>query len=99
MLNGKIEGEIGMKVRHGADDLAAVGWSRFVGQREVESALGQGGVADAAEELIKGVAHERFLFVASLAKKTFPRGDVGLQSNDLKNRGAERTADGRGIAR
>src|SRR5204863_8519537 len=86
------------KVRHGADVLAAVGWSRFVGKGKVERGLGESGVANAAEKPVKRVAHEWFLFLARLAKKPFPRGDVSLPGNDLKNGGAKRTADRGGIA-
>src|SRR2546423_2554049 len=93
MLKGKIEHQVRMQSRDGADDLAAISRSRFVGEGELECALGQGSVAHAAEQFVKSVSHQRLLFLASLAKKMFPAGGVRLQGDELENGGAERTAN------
>src|SRR5437868_14207008 len=91
MLKGKIEHQVRMQSRDGADDLAAITRSRFVGEGELECALGQGSVAHAAEQSVKSGSHQRLLLLASLAKKMFPAGGVRLQGNELEDSCAERT--------
>src|SRR5205085_10198978 len=93
ILKGKIKHQIRMQSRDRADHLAAITRSRFVGEGELECALGQGSVAHAAEQSVKSGSHQRLLFLASLAKKVFPAGGVRLQGNELEDGGAERTAN------
>src|SRR3954465_12633097 len=76
---------------NGADDLAAVGWSWFIGQGELERALAKTFVARGAKQSVELVPNKRRLFRLRLSAQMFPAGGVDMRSDDFEDGAAKRS--------
>ena len=99
MRDREIEGQVGVRLRDGADHPGTAGRTGLVGEGECESADSEGLVAGPSQHLVEAALRRRVDLCFRCSAKLVPSHPIGLAGDDAEDHLAQRNRNTRRIRR